>query len=280
MANNGNLDGHTLPQVHTPNRTLDRVNAGITPRLMVEVSRHNGICVASNVPDFYDRSGLLNIQDLRAHVKARQISKQFCGYAFASILDSEDQVEHLNIFPHIFFERMVLYKPDNLNLLEMCALISIVENLRQPCVELCMSIRARLATLHAKTLNKDSLFLYIGGKTLLSTIVHYYELAHKDDPTWDQGLTMFRLHKELAKAPCEARDLLQSVYLTSTKMGRHTTSAKEYCSNMNKEDTESECTFNLFHQDSILTKHFQCQEVLKTLRSKCLYSKPVFTIIN
>ncbi len=86
---------------------MQKVSLRVTPRLVLEVNRHNAICVATNVPEFYNARGDLNIRDLRAHVKARMISSQFCGYVLVSLLDSEDQVDHLNIFPHVFSERMI-----------------------------------------------------------------------------------------------------------------------------------------------------------------------------
>lgn len=58
---------------------MQKVSLRVTPRLVLEVNRHNAICVATNVPEFYNARGDLNIRDLRAHVKARMISSQFCG---------------------------------------------------------------------------------------------------------------------------------------------------------------------------------------------------------
>ncbi len=116
---------------------MQKVSLRVTPRLVLEVNRHNAICVATNVPEFYNARGDLNIRDLRAHVKARMISSQFCGYVLVSLLDSEDQVDHLNIFPHVFSERMILYKPNNVNLMEMCALLSMIENAKSPSIGLC-----------------------------------------------------------------------------------------------------------------------------------------------
>ncbi len=101
------------------------------------------------------------------------ISSQFCGYVLVSLLDSEDQVDHLNIFPHVFSERMILYKPNNVNLMEMCALLSMIENAKSPSIGLCREVLGRLTLLHSKCNNLDSLFLYNGARTLLSTLVKY-----------------------------------------------------------------------------------------------------------
>ncbi len=73
---------------------------------------------------------------------------------------------------------------------------------------------------------------------------------------------------------------MQSLFLTSGKMGCLARSPKDYCADLNKEeDANSGFTFNLFYQDSLLTKHFQCQTVLQTLRRKCLGSDTVSKII-
>ncbi len=67
---------------------------------------------------------------------------------------------------------------------------------------------------------------------------------------------------------------------SSGKMGCLARSPKDYCADLNKEeDANSGFTFNLFYQDSLLTKHFQCQTVLQTLRRKCLGSDTVSKII-
>ena len=266
----------------TRSLTMQKVSLRVTPRLVLEVNRHNAICVATNVPEFYNARGDLNIRDLRAHVKARMISSQFCGYVLVSLLDSEDQVDHLNIFPHVFSERMILYKPNNVNLMEMCALLSMIENAKSPSIGLCREVLGRLTLLHSKCNNLDSLFLYNGARTLLSTLVKYHDLeegASTPGP-WNEGLSLFKLHKELKRAPSEARDLMQSLFLTSGKMGCLARSPKDYCADLNKEeDANSGFTFNLFYQDSLLTKHFQCQTVLQTLRRKCLGSDTVSKII-
>lgn len=41
---------------------MQKVSLRVTPRLVLEVNRHNAICVATNVPEFYNARGDLNIQ--------------------------------------------------------------------------------------------------------------------------------------------------------------------------------------------------------------------------
>lgn len=240
---------------------------------MLEVSKHNNVCVASNVPEFYKENGELDIEDLRCHVKSKLSSKYFCGYTMISVIDSEDQITSLNISPYAFSKRLILYKPENLDLLEMCALISMIENMSIPSLKKCSSIQHRINFLNSKCFSKDSIFLANGARMLLSTIVRYHDIVSEFHMFWRDSLPVYKIHKEFNKNDTEASPLLIKLYSTSSRLDSITEHSNEL-------KTAKLCNFKLFYLNTILSKHYESKGVIGLFRKKCMDGEYVICIFN
>lgn len=245
----------------------------LIPRLVLEVSKNKNVCVASNVPEFYTETGELDVDALRYHVKTKATSEFFRGYTILSLVDTEDQMYSINISPYIFSKRLILYKPDNLLLLEMCALVSMIENMSIPSLKKCTSIKQRLKQLKAKCYDEDAQFLINGASMLLSTTVRYNSFVPEINMMWKDSLYIFTMHKELLKTDPTVQDLLINLYTSSTRLDEFVNYSEQL-----KEANGEE--FKLFYLNTIFTKHFESRGVISLLRHLCMNSKSIENIFN
>lgn len=261
------------PILQKINPSLHKLKRTIIPRLVLEVSKYNDTCVASNVPEFYTENGDLHVDDLSYHIKTRTTSSVFCGYTLMSVVDTEDQVFAINVSPYVFSKRLILYKPSNLCLLEMCALISMIENMSIPSLRKCASIQNRLNFLKSKCYCDDANFLVHGATLLLSTIVRYNGFVPEIHMFWKDCLTMYKIYKELKKRETEAQDLLISLFTNSGRLNEFV----EYSEQMKKSHKSN---FKLFYLNTILSKHYESQGVIGMIRLKCSEGDNVVNIMK
>lgn len=232
-------------------------NQPIFPRLMLELNKKNDIYLATNTPLFICNDGSVNVSDLQAHIKSRIISPHFEGFVFVSILDNEDTVDKLDIYPHVFLSRIHIIRSQDTTLMELCALLSMVENVETPTRATMFSILNRARLVYSRSPSKDSAYILNGIECLISTLLWYYELTPVPPENLPAPLAMFKLHKCLSEAPEETRGLLKPIYLEPWKMSLD--DGRSY-------NSPTRGSFSLFHNDTLLTRHLKSPEILKCIR--------------
>ncbi|AAC58088.1 ORF42 [Alcelaphine gammaherpesvirus 1] len=241
----------------------------LLPRLVLEVSKNDKICVACNSPDFVNSNGNLNVKDLEAHAKARLHSSHFAGFVLCPIVASEDKVSTFDMYYHVIQERTVLYRPQNTVLTEMCCIISALENCVVPSASLLIQYLDRANQLFNRHPSRDSLFLLGGVKTLISTLMHWHGFQHPDVSQLPRGLQSYELYKDLESFDAECKDLMLSMFCKSFKLG-----------DWNEENEQLEAfTFNLFYSPTILTKHFKSKIIISSIKEACLLKDCVLSLI-
>lgn len=246
------------------------VSATILPRLMLEVSTNGTLTVAVNTPLFEKRAEL-DVDRLITHIKNRTGSRLFKGYVFASLFDCEDLVTKLDLYPHVFQQRLVLYNPKNSVLKELCALISMTENLGECEPKLIMSIFHRAKKLFERNPNKDSFFLFRGLSILVAT--HFSIYNPDSDSIVSQlpsPLVTFKLHATIEHGNSISTGLLKSIFMDSYRMDKiHNASC----------DNPSE-SFTLLCSPSIFTKHLTIPNVIMYIKQACMFYESTDTIIH
>ncbi|AIA62078.1 orf42 [Alcelaphine gammaherpesvirus 2] len=241
----------------------------VLPRLVLEVSKNERICVACNSPDFVNGQGNLNVKDLEAHAKARFQSSHFAGFVLCTIVANEDKVSTLDMYHHVLRERVVLYRPQSTALTEMCSIISALENCLVPSASLLTQYLDRATQLFNRYPNRDSLFLLGGVKTLIATLAQWHGLQHLDVSHLPRGLQAYELYKDMNSFDAECKDLMLSMFCKSFKLG-----------DWNEENEQLEAfTFNLFYSPTILTKHFKTKAIIESIKEACLLKNTVTNLI-
>ncbi|AAC95568.1 orf 42 [Ateline gammaherpesvirus 3] len=240
------------------------------PRLVLEVNKSESVCIAANTPCFVV-DGVLMADQLRAHIRSRMLSNKFAGFIMACFVENEDMVESLNLFPHVFSSRLFIYNPCNHILLEMCGLLSMLENIAAPSASSLSAIVERAEYLWTKNKCPDAAFLLHGIKTLASTSSYFYNINSPVE-SLVSPLLMFKLYKCIEEGDPVSKGLLKPIYLTSWKMDTHyEASNKDICGG---------CVFNLFYCNTVFTKHLQNKEVLKLFKCACVTYNHITNIVS
>ncbi|ATA58271.1 UL7 tegument protein [Eptesicus fuscus gammaherpesvirus] len=257
-----------------------RSNPPVIPRLVLEVNVNGGVHVACNTPNFLSCDGRLQVRNISAYVRAKATSPTFLGFTVSCVAEFEDHVTRLDLYPHVLRARTRLLHPRTLSEMELCALLSMVENLPESPMCALREIRERGRALYRKCASKDACFLLHGLETLLATHAAYYKLDPAGTRELGTPLVLYKLHRELDRADSECKGLLKSIYLQSTKMAalvnKQGLSDREIL-----EDEESgqlpmntsrdnKSAFNLFYSETVFTIHLQCREVVRVLKEVCL----------
>nr|WIM51676.1 MAG: hypothetical protein ADFBMEEK_00042 [Peromyscus leucopus gammaherpesvirus] len=229
----------------------------IYPRLMLELNKKGDIYLATNTPLFICNDGSVNVSDLQAHVKSRILSPYFEGFVFSSILDNEDTVDKLDIYPHVFLSRIHILKSADIYLMELCAILSMVENLEKPTRAAMFSMLNRARLVYSRSPSKDSAYILNGIEYLISTLLWYYELTPVPPGNLPEPLMMFKLHKCLNESSEDTRGLLKPIYLEPWKMSLE--DGRTY-------NSPTKGSFSLFHNDTLLTRHLKSPEILNCIR--------------
>ncbi|AAO12345.1 hypothetical protein KM546_gp38 [Porcine lymphotropic herpesvirus 3] len=243
----------------------------IIPRLVLEVSRNQNICVASNSPVFVDSNGNLNIKDLDGHVKARLNSPHFVGFTICSILTCEDKVLTLDIFQHVLKERCFLYKPDNFYLAELCILLSAIENMVTPSLKLILQCLRRARFIHTRCSSVDATFLLHGIEVLLSTMIDFYSFEKDETEHWAKGLDNFNIYKAVQSFDPTCKDLISAMFCSSHRLEEETGAPKE---------PQTKQIFNLFYCPTFLTHHYSNKYIIKFIKLICIGDIVKFRIFS
>lgn len=237
------------------------------PRLVMEVSKSGDICLLSHPPNFIDSNDRIKYAELRAHIKTILNSNVFLGFSVCCLCETEDMITKLDIYPHVFAERTFIYRPQSTVLVELCMLLSLVENLPDMSVDALLNILDRARFLSDRTLLEDAKFLARGVEALVSTAIFYYHPAETPSARLrlQQPLLRYKFYKTLynEERETESGGLLKSIFFDSVKM------------NMN--DTTPNCAhheLNILYLDSIFTKHFSNGDVIKHLKNICHKTVP------
>ncbi|ALE14753.1 ORF42 [Felid gammaherpesvirus 1] len=240
------------------------------PRMVLEVNRSNNVCIASNSETFFQKEEL-DVAALAKYVRQKTISPTYRGFIMTCLLETEDMVEKINLYPHVFKERVFIYTPVHNSAIELCVLISILENFTSPTLVSILSILQRARFIYTKYKSKDTAFLLNGIEALAATTINYFELANNDDHTTQPGLLLYKLHKAIEGGSVESKGLLKPIFLYSFKMD-----GKE-----NTLNSQSICqSFNIFYSETIFTHHFRCPQVVSIYKDKCLEDKPRVQIFS
>lgn len=219
----------------------------VFPRLVLEVNQRESICIAAATPNFIV-NGSLFVPDFCAHVRTRMRSENFKGFVITCLTDSEDMVGRLNMFPHVLEGRLFIYKPTNQILMELCALLSMLENFSCPSREAVMSIVHRARILYNKCPTPDATFILQGVETIAATTIYYHDLDPTKTENLCQPLLHYKLKKELDYVEEESRGLLKAIYLDSNKIDRRVPYVND------KSTLEKQHTFNLLYSDTVFTR--------------------------
>ncbi|QFN51643.1 ORF 42 [Macacine gammaherpesvirus 5] len=241
-------------------------NYPVLPRLMLEVHKKNSICMASNTPKLCVR-GRLNVPDLGVHVRTRLQSATFTGFVFACVVEHEDMIDALDIYPHVFSDRVQLFKPASASVTELCCILSMLENYDKPPLSFILSALDRARYLHERYTCNDSAFVLYGIEVIASTLAAYHELNPPQGILRVPPLVRFKLHKLLDENADDMKGLLKPIYLESFRLTE----------NVGEEEGHAE-TFNIFYCGTIFTRHLHNASVLKYFQITSLHSIPRQTL--
>lgn len=189
----------------------------LIPRMVLEVNKSDNVCVACNCPDLIENH-ILCLSKLVDYVKQKMVSETFVGFIMTCLLESEDLVDSLNLKPHVFKQRVFVLRPPNGCILELCVLLSIVENCSNFSLSALLSILRRARNTYSRNPSIDSSFLLHGIETLCSTAMTYFKLDPHQTHTTYQGLMMYKMQSVLEEGSIESKGLLKPIYLESHKM--------------------------------------------------------------
>lgn len=252
----------TLAQPAKPKRLRSKTyDHPILLRLSLEVNKSGNICVAAGTPVFTSSKGELLVPDLITHVKTRLVSQSFLGMIVTCLVEAEDYVNQLKILPFAFKERTFLFKPRNPSALELCMLLSMLENLKNPTLKFIMSILNRARFIYNKTLSEDATLFCYSIEKLGSTLIWYYDLDPANEQIINTPLLTYKFYKCIEESSEEAQNLLRPIYLESEKMN------VPY-DELQRPDTVYK--YNMFYYDTIFTKHLRNEKVVEIYRDVCL----------
>lgn len=240
----------------------------VIPRLVLEVSKNDNICAACNSPDFTDHHSNLNVKDLSAHVKARLASPHFVGFTICSIVTCEDKVHTLDMFGHVLQERLLLYRPENYYIAELCVILSCLENCPTPTPKLLDQYLKRARFACALSQSPDAAFLLHGIEVLVATLVAWCSLQPEFLETLPSGLQAYCIYKDLLKFDPDCKDLMTCMFCSAFKL-----------EHIEEEKIKSQFTFNLFYSPTILTKHYNHKQIVKHFKRACSEGVAVSNII-
>lgn len=226
---------------------------------MTEVCRSGQICLMSYTPAFLIGDDL-DLPGLRTHLKTLTASSTFVGFTICCLCENEDLVVKLDLYPHVFRERTFLFKPSSDLVLELCALLSTIENSPRLSIQALLNMLRRARHLTGRSGgSQDARFLLQGIETLVSTTVCYY-FPDMNPPQRFQlqpPLLRYKFYKAISNEPeSETGGLLQSIFFDSVKMST--------------DGDDDSVNFNIFYLDSIFTKHLANRDVVKNLKRVCL----------
>nr|BEG23034.1 homolog of EHV2 ORF42 tegument protein UL7 [Macronycteris gammaherpesvirus 1]BEG23113.1 homolog of EHV2 ORF42 tegument protein UL7 [Macronycteris gammaherpesvirus 1] len=254
-----------------PKQTGPRYPSPLISRLVLEVNKCENVCVASNAPNLIE-DGTLSVFKLVDYVKQKMVSDTFVGFVMATLLDCEDLVNSINLKPHVFRKRVFLFKPMNACILELCVLLSVIENCDNYTLESILSILKRARLTYTRNPSIDSSFLLHSIETLCSTLLNYFKLDKPEAHTHYPGLIMYKLHSALEESSMESQGLLKPIYLESFKM--------ESVYDSFEDEEADNVFFNIFYFPTILTTHLQSESVVQIIKETCLHGTPKPQILS
>ncbi|QDQ69249.1 tegument UL7 [Colobine gammaherpesvirus 1] len=243
----------------------------VTPRLVLEVHRKNNALIGCNTP----RMGLkdrLNIRELDIHVRSRLLSPNFVGFIVVCLVEHEDMVTHVDLYPHVFRERLRLFKPTSASIVELCCLLSMLENCTQLSPAYLWSVLSRARRTHERTKGIDADFLMQGIETVSATIACMFKFPPGPDLR-ATPLLLFKLYKELGDSSTPMGGLLKPIYLESFRLGEEGATSKV-------EQTFGTDSMNIFYCDTVFTKHLENKDVLKYIKICGLFKTPVYSLFS
>ncbi|AMA67397.1 tegument protein UL7 [Vespertilionid gammaherpesvirus 1] len=240
------------------------------PRMVLEVNRTQSLCLAiSPTPTW--KNGEIHVPSLVNYVKNKMDSDTFFGFVMVSLLECEDLVDSLDIYPHIFSQRTFLFYPSNACIFELCILTSILENIKNPTLNSVLSLLKRARYIYSKNPSLDCAFMLHGIEVIGSTILQYFDLDPDKKHTFYPGLLLYKMHKALENGTIESKGLLKPIYTDSYKMITDTDSSF---------DDNEEMDFNVFYSDTIFTHHLKCETVLRIFKDVCVSGHPKSQILS
>ncbi|AAK07961.1 unknown [Bovine gammaherpesvirus 4] len=244
----------------------------ILPRMILEVNTKDNVYVAANTPSFIVNDKLRE-EDLVSHVMTRASSANFLGFIMACVVECEDMVINLHIFPHVFKNRVFIYKPKSILLLELCSILSMIENLENPTGRGLDAVLRRAHCIFSKCKESmDARFLMNGIETLIATSLAYHNLNTDDCEPRVSPLVAYRLFRCLEDSNGESRGLLKSIFFNSHKMETPDVSP-------NKGDGDKR-VFNIFYCDTIFTRHLRVPNVVRFFKCACFHSTVLTQILK
>ncbi|AJG42966.1 hypothetical protein KM481_gp36 [Harp seal herpesvirus] len=243
----------------------------LIPRMVLEVNRSDNTQIASNSELLFE-NGELHVQSLVSYVKLKTVSHTFEGFVMACLLETEDMLEKINLHPHVFMQRVFTYKPAHVCILELCVLLSMLENYPKPTLKGVLSIVKRAKFIYSKHQCLDAAFLLHGIETIAATTINYFDLDKEGVCTLGPGLLLFKLHKAIESGSVESKGLLKPIFLNSFKMEGDGWSMYE--------DNSTFSNFNIFYLETIFTCHFGCAPVVSIYKNICLDGCPRQQIIS
>lgn len=240
--------------------------------MAMEFSKNGTASILTHTPVFVNLEGGVNWEKVNSHLKDALTSEFFVGFTISSICETEDLVSRLNIYPHVFLERTVLYKPNHPQLSEMCMLLSMLEHVTSPTPKFLLDVLHRATKLAGRLGSRDAAFLLAGIETVVATIskISNLQLPLETAGKLPPPLVPFLLDQSLEGAEHSPSGFLRAIYLTSFKMNRG-------------DDTpppRESIQFNIFYQDTLFAKHFQNQAVVASLRKICQETRPRTSLLQ
>ncbi|UTM04348.1 tegument protein UL7 [Equid gammaherpesvirus 2] len=244
-------------------------------RMVLEVNRCENLCVACNSPVLV-RDGALCVSQTLDYVKQKLVSDTFMGFAMACLLDCEDLVDSINLAPHVFAQRVFVFRPPNSYLLEMCVLSSMLENCETYTRRFVESLVSRARFIYSKSPCIDACFLLHSIEMMASTIIDYFKLDPEGTQPRYPGLMMYKLHGAIEGGSFESKGLLRPIYHESFKL----CSDPDASFDEEEETGEAGVTFNVFYCETIFTKHLRAEAVAKVFKERCLEGFPRHQILS
>ncbi|AGY30723.1 ORF42 [Retroperitoneal fibromatosis-associated herpesvirus] len=241
----------------------------VMPRMILEVHRKDNILIGSNTPRM-DVGGRLDVRELSAHIRSRLASQTFLGFIVTCLVEHEDMVTHIDLHPHIFRDRVCLFKPNAEGTVELCCLLSMLENCKQLSPAYLWSVLARARRTHEKTKGTDADFFMQGIETLAATAA--FMMGFPPGPELRATpLLLFKLYKEFGDRKSPMGGLLKPIYLESFRLG-------DTGGNPEADNSFGSNSMNIFYCDTVFTKHLENRDVLKHLKICGLFKNPVSSL--
>lgn len=238
----------------------------------MEFSRSQTASILTHTPIFSSLEGGVNWEKLHCHLKETLSSDLFVGFTISSVFETEDLVEKFNLYPHVFLERTILYRPSHPRLAEMCMLLSMLEHHNSPTSKFLTDVLNRASKLAKRLGSREAGFLLAGIQMIIATVAKTFNIQLPLDISGKlpSPLVPFLLYQNLGRAELSASGFLRDIYLSSFKMHR----------SRNDGPMRQSIPFNIFYQDTLLAKHFQNYGVVSGLRKICQCTRPRLHILQ